>query len=135
VTETFFLPRRELARITSATERAFPREACGLVACARSRSTRTIHVISIENTSMYPYAFHMDVVALSRARRAAYRRSLVPLGYFHSHPSGAPDPSWLDRRSMDRSRSWWLIYSRPLRTLRMVRGDRRGIERACVLIR
>jgi len=135
VRETFVLPRRQFVRLQSAAERAFPGEACGLIAATRSGSTRKLFLLPVENASSHPHAFRMAPVGLSEARRAAARRGLAALGYFHTHPSGDPHPSWLDRRSMGRSGAWWLIYSHPRRTLRMTREGRGGIERARLVIR
>lgn len=73
---------------------ALPHEACGLLLGRAFIETAT----RCANVHPAPEAhFEIDPQALVDAHRAARGGNVRVLGYWHSHPSGPPEPSATDR--------------------------------------
>lgn len=82
----------ELLRLANAEH---PREVCGLLL---GRDALVQEVRSCKNVHPQPTNhFEIDPQALIDAHRAARAGGPQVLGYFHSHPSGPPEPSATDR--------------------------------------
>lgn len=104
-------------RISSALLRRLVRladsgpERCGIL---RGRGTRVVRIDLTENVAADPLThFEIDPAALIAAHRSARRRgALEILGWFHSHPQGAPEPSPTDAASAAADGSLWLIAGR-----------------------
>ncbi len=109
-----------------------PREACGLLGGRREGDAVRLYVLPVRNAARSPNIFVMTAQRLSAARATLRRRRLVLCGCFHTHPTLGPEPSWLDRRSMERFALWWLVYSRRSRRLTMIRTRAGRLERARV---
>jgi len=89
------LTRAVLERISSEAARAVPEEACGLLL---GRQGRIQQVVSAPNVHPTPQThFEIDPQALVDAHRAARQGGPEVLGYYHSHPIGAAEPSATDR--------------------------------------
>lgn len=74
---------------------AYPRECCGLLfgdasAIAAHRPAANVHVEP-------ETCFEIDPKALIDAHRTMREGGVRLVGYYHSHPSGAPEPSATDR--------------------------------------
>ncbi len=85
---------------------AFPQEACGLLlgrTCIET-ATRCTNVHPAPETH-----FEIDPQALVDAHRAARGGDVQVLGYWHSHPSGPPEPSATDRSHATRDDRVWAI--------------------------
>ena len=84
-----------------------PREACGLLL---GRNNRIEEVRPCANVHPDPDRhFEIDPQALIEAHRAARSGGPHVLGYFHSHPSGPPEPSATDRASGTGDGRVWAI--------------------------
>ncbi len=83
-----------IAAILAEAERAHPDEACGLLlgapAIAQAISTANVHPTPRTH-------FEIDPLALIAAHKAERSGGPVLAGYWHSHPSGPPEPSATDR--------------------------------------
>jgi len=94
----------ELLRLARA---AHPHEACGLLLGADGR---IVEVRPCANVHSQPSAhFEIDPQALIDAHRAARSGGPEVLGYFHSHPSGPPEPSATDRAQATGDGRVWAI--------------------------
>lgn len=99
-----------LAAMRAAAAAAHPHEACGLLLgegahIAAVRATRNVHPAPGTR-------FEIDPQALINAHRAA-RGEGAPqvVGYFHSHPRGAPAPSAADQACAARDGRIWAIVA------------------------
>lgn len=86
-------------RIAAWAREASPEEACGALVGRRKGDERLI-VEAVRLDNIAPAARHarflIDPRRLADLARAAERRGLSVLGYFHSHPTGAAVPSRTD---------------------------------------
>lgn len=95
-----------LARI-AAEAAASPDEICGLLFGMADRIERAQ---SCPNVAADPlYRFEIDPAALLAAHRTARAGGPAILGCYHSHPTGAPDPSPRDAADAAPNRWLWLI--------------------------
>ena len=96
-----------LARILSETAAAHPLECCGILlgeggAILEARPARNVH--STPETH-----FDIDPAVLIDAHRAARAGGPRLAGYYHSHPTGAPEPSATDRAQAAHDGRVWAI--------------------------
>lgn len=98
-----------ITQIRQDSTAAVPREACGLLfgedgAVTKSQTT--------ENTAENPLThFEIDPRALIAALRAERGGGPRLAGYWHSHPSGSPDPSPTDAAMAASDGKLWLIVA------------------------
>jgi proteasome lid subunit RPN8/RPN11 len=103
------LTRAVLEGISAEAARAFPEEACGLML---GRGNRVEHVRPAANVHPTPLShFEIDPQALVDAHRAARAGGPEMLGYSHSHPSGAAEPSTTDRAMATGDGRVWAIVA------------------------
>ncbi len=98
-----------LAAMRAAAAGAHPLEACGILLGEVARITA-----AREAANVHPYPethFEIDPQALIDAHRAARAGGLAVIGYFHSHPSGPPEPSATDRASASGDGRLWAILA------------------------
>jgi proteasome lid subunit RPN8/RPN11 len=126
------ISRTELRRLARAAELAAPAEACGLLGAAGEGGRIRLRVFPLPNATRSPNGFRITRRELAAGCRSLRRRGLILYGCFHSHPTQGAEPSPLDRSSMERFPLWWLIYSRPRRTVCLVRARAGRIDRATV---
>jgi proteasome lid subunit RPN8/RPN11 len=86
-----------------------PQEACGLLLgesgrITEARATANVHPVPATH-------FEIDPQALIDAHRAARAGGAEVVGYFHSHPSGPPEPSATDRASASGDGRVWAIIA------------------------
>lgn len=95
-----------IATILAEAASAHPAEACGLLLGApvidRAVPAANVHPASLTH-------FEIDPIALIAAHKAARAGGPVLAGYWHSHPSGPPDPSATDRASASGDGRVWAI--------------------------
>jgi len=94
------LPRSVLETLEAAARRAFPREACGLLAGRESADDVLVtRMVETENLAPAeaPDRFELDARVHLRLQRDLRGSAEEILGVFHSHPSGRPEPSETDR--------------------------------------
>jgi proteasome lid subunit RPN8/RPN11 len=86
---------------------AQPEEACGLLL------GKGAHILEVRATAnVAPDTvrhFEIDPQALIDAHRAGRSGGPQLIGYYHSHPSGPPEPSATDRASASRDGKIWAI--------------------------
>ena len=87
-----------------------PLEVCGLLLGEGERITAAVETRNVHPSSQTH--FEIDPQALIDAHRAA-RGGAGPevLGYFHSHPSGPPEPSATDRACAAGDGKVWAIIA------------------------
>jgi desampylase len=104
------LTRRVLATLIAAARAAHPQEACGILLGEGGRITAAVAAANIHPDPAT--RFEIDPAALIAAHRAA-REPGAPqvLGYFHSHPEGAPVPSAKDQAMAARDGKMWAIVA------------------------
>lgn len=73
--------------------RAFPREACGLVACACDRPQR---YVAMTNVAAVRTGFEIHPVEFARRELELRQANLWICAFFHSHPGGPARPSLAD---------------------------------------
>ncbi len=86
-----------------------PKECCGLLlgangAIVEARAARNVHPDAARR-------FEIDPVALIAAHRASRSGGLQLVGYYHSHPAGAPAPSRTDREMAAGDGMVWAILA------------------------
>jgi proteasome lid subunit RPN8/RPN11 len=95
--------------IHAAAAAAHPREACGILL---GEGTSITEAIPTNNVHPTPHThFEIDPQALIDAHRAARAGGPQVLGYFHSHPIGAAEPSATDRASASGDGRVWAILA------------------------
>jgi proteasome lid subunit RPN8/RPN11 len=72
---------------------ALPGECCGLLV---GTDDRVLEAVPIRNNAVDPSRYQLDPQAHIEARRAARRRGLDVIGFYHSHPRGVAEPSATD---------------------------------------
>lgn len=103
-----------LAAMRAHAAAAHPHEACGLLLgqgplITEARAVGNVHPAPATH-------FEIDPQALIGAHRAARAGGLQVVGYYHSHPSGPPEPSVTDRASAaGDGRVWAIIAADDLR--------------------
>jgi desampylase len=100
---------------------AFPREACGFLfgtaeAITGHRAAANVHPAPATH-------FEIDSQALIDAHRAMRGGGPRLIGYYHSHPSGPPEPSATDRAQAARDGMIWAIIGEGRVTLWRAGGD------------
>ncbi|MEP2736962.1 MAG: M67 family metallopeptidase [Erythrobacter sp.] len=91
-----------------AAERSAPNEACGILLGDGESITALIPAMNVHPTPQTH--FEIDPQALIDAHRATRNDGPLILGYFHSHPSGDPNPSKTDREMAAGDGLVWAIY-------------------------
>lgn len=98
----------------AAVAAAHPREACGILLgeghrISAARAAANVHPAPETR-------FEIDPQALIDAHRAARAGGPQVIGYYHSHPQGAPEPSATDRAmAAGDGRVWAIIADRDVR--------------------
>ena len=88
------IPRHTLDEIVTHASHARPEECCGLLIGHGAAVTAAVAVPNIAATKDTRY--ELDPAAYIRARREARGRGLEVLGFYHSHPHSAAEPSSTD---------------------------------------
>ncbi|MDZ4139434.1 MAG: M67 family metallopeptidase [Erythrobacter sp.] len=101
--------RDALTTMRAAAAAAHPQEACGLLLgegprITAARVTANVHPAPATH-------FDIDPQALINAHRAARAGGAQVLGYFHSHPIGAAEPSSTDRAMAAHDGRVWAIIA------------------------
>ncbi|KPL69595.1 peptidase [Erythrobacter sp. SG61-1L] len=104
--------------------RAVPEEACGLLLGAGGRITeaRAATNVALDKARH----FEIDPAALIDAHRAERGGGPELVGYYHSHPSGLPEPSVTDREQAAGDGKVWAIAAQGM--VRFWRDDPDGFE-------
>jgi proteasome lid subunit RPN8/RPN11 len=99
--------RAVLEAVREAAASAAPEEACGLLFGIDGVVN---YARCCRNLAADPRRFfELDPVALIAAHRAARQGAAQVIGYFHSHPSGVPEPSAEDQRQASGDGKIWAI--------------------------
>ncbi|MBU2589012.1 MAG: M67 family metallopeptidase [Alphaproteobacteria bacterium] len=101
--------REALAAMRATAVAAHPLEACGLLLGAGARITEARETANVHRAPATH--FEIDPQALIDAHRAARDGGLQVLGYYHSHPNGAPEPSATDRAMAAHDGHIWAIIA------------------------
>ncbi len=97
------------ATLLEEATRAAPLECCGLLL---GRGDRIETALPCANVHDEPERhFEIDPAALIAAHRAARAGGPQVLGYYHSHPSGRPEPSATDRAQASGDGRIWAIVA------------------------
>lgn len=106
---TLHLPAAINAQIRSIAESAYPDECCGILVGQDSASDRHVtSIVTAKNTataSEQHYRFTLDPALLLHTERQAAAGGATVLGFYHSHPDHAAQPSEFDRAHA------WSFYS------------------------
>ena len=86
--------RNVLSQVAAHAHDTLPAECCGVLI---GRADEVVEAIRAANLSDDPNRYAMDPKAHIDARRAARARGLDVVGFYHSHPHSAPEPSARDR--------------------------------------
>ena len=96
-----------LATIVDHAAAALPAEACGI---AVGSGDMICAAIPARNVAAAPAtAFEIDPQALFDVQRAARRDGTSVVGWYHSHPDGAAEPSAIDAARAAGDGKLWLI--------------------------
>lgn len=102
-----------LERLLAEAQAAAPCECCGLLL---GHVDTVIAIQPAANVHPSPAAhFEIEPAALIAAHRAARRGGPQVVGYYHSHPSGPPEPSATDRALAAPDGKVWAIIGRDAR--------------------
>lgn len=116
--------RSPVDRILAEAAAAHPRECCGLL-LGEGATIRAIE--PARNLHPTPEThFEIDPRTLIGAHRAARGGGAQVMGYYHSHPSGPPEPSPADRAMAAHDGRVWAIAGRG--EVRFWRDDEAGFE-------
>jgi proteasome lid subunit RPN8/RPN11 len=87
------LPRAAVATMVAHARRTAPAECCGVLVGA---GDRVIEAVPANNLSPDPNRFLLDPKTHIAAERDARGRGLAVVGFYHSHPHSAAQPSPTD---------------------------------------
>jgi proteasome lid subunit RPN8/RPN11 len=87
------LPRQAVATMVAHAQRTAPAECCGVLVGA---DDRVIEAVPAKNLSPDPNRFLLDPKTHIAAERDARGRGLAVVGFYHSHPHSAAQPSPTD---------------------------------------
>lgn len=97
------------ATLLAEAAKAYPLEACGLLL---GQDGVIKQAVPVRNVHPDPQRhFELDPAALITAHRAAREGGPQVLGYYHSHPTGATNPSATDRASASGDGRIWAIVA------------------------
>ena len=99
--------RDVLEALREAATRADPCEACGLLLGESAQVTGFVETANVHSTPRTH--FEIDPQALIDAHRAARSGGPKLMGYFHSHPHGASEPSQTDQDMAPGDGKLWAI--------------------------
>ena len=113
-----------LAGLRDEAARAHPCECCGILLGSGDRITalqpaRNVHPEPMRQFEIAPQA----LIDAHRAERAGGPRVM---GYYHSHPTGMPEPSATDQRQAARDGRIWAIIAGD--EVRLWRDHKHGFE-------
>lgn len=110
-----------MATLLAEAASAAPAEACGLLLGAGRRIDEAQPAANIAADPLRH--FEIDPAALIAAHRAAREGGAAVLGYYHSHPIGAAEPSATDRaQASGDGRIWAIIAGGEVRCWRDLPG-------------
>lgn len=88
---------------------AHPRECCGLLLGSDRAISGILPTANVHPTPLTH--FEIDPQALIDAHRAQRKGGPAIVGYYHSHPAGAPDPSATDAAQASGDGRIWAIIA------------------------
>jgi desampylase len=105
-------------------EVAEPQECCGLLL---GNNGVVDHILLTANVARNPdQEFEIDPIALIAAEKTERQGGPAILGYFHSHPNGAVEPSPKDAYMADADGRIWLIIAKGRITAWQTESDGAG---------
>ncbi|WP_332459776.1 M67 family metallopeptidase [Croceicoccus marinus] len=114
--------------IAASASRAAPREACGLLLGRGSRIDALSETVNVAPDPLRH--FEIDPAALIAAHKAERAGGQQLIGYFHSHPSGLPEPSATDQAQAARDGRVWAIAT-PAGEIGWFVSEEDGFARLC----
>src|SRR5690349_20202124 len=84
-----------------------PREACGIIGGSDDRASMMIPVPNVAPDPVTTY--RLDDMVLGRTLMEFHAQGLSAIGFYHSHPAGAPIPSKMDIRQATYPNTAYLI--------------------------
>lgn len=97
-----------LDALQNAAERAYPREACGILLGKSERITQFVETANVHPSPQTH--FEIDPQALIDAYRAERSGGEQVIGFFHSHPKGPAKPSATDQAMSSGDGKIWAIW-------------------------
>jgi desampylase len=102
--------RSVVERLLAEAANAAPAEACGLLLGPAGTNARIDQVQPAANVADAPcLRFEIDPAALIAAYKAERADGATLVGYYHSHPTGGPEPSAVDRAEAAGDGKVWAI--------------------------
>ncbi|MBV8971383.1 MAG: M67 family metallopeptidase [Sphingomonadaceae bacterium] len=110
-----------LAAILAHAAAAAPAEACGLVLGAESRIDAAVPAVNVAERP--ERGFEIDPATLLRVHREARGSGRSVVGWYHSHPNGARQPSATDAaRAVEDGRLWLIAAAGQVTAWRAAAG-------------
>ncbi len=109
MTVTVELTNDQCEMITRESEKAFPRECCGLLIGTGDDPVTVTDVVIAENVAESPSRFLVDPQCQFDWMRKLRGTSDRIVGLYHSHPNGRCDPSAYDAEMAIEPEQIWLI--------------------------
>ncbi|MEL6487842.1 MAG: M67 family metallopeptidase, partial [Pseudomonadota bacterium] len=100
--------RQVMAAIEEAARAAHSHECCGILLGADGDITQALPARNVHTDPAT--RFEIDPQALIDAYRAERKGGAAVLGFYHSHPKGAPAPSAIDAQLASRDGRIWAIH-------------------------
>jgi proteasome lid subunit RPN8/RPN11 len=88
-----------------------PRECCGIL-LGRFEDDEIVQAVAAANLAASPNRYEIDPRDHIAARRIARQSDLTILGFYHSHPHSAPEPSETDLAEVTYRDAFYLIVGR-----------------------
>ena len=92
--DSLLIPDKIMSEMLEHCRRAYPNEACGILAGSGNRAER---IFPAENVNPSPYSYEMSSTGQMRILREIKTSGLSVVAIYHSHPESAPYPSSTDR--------------------------------------
>lgn len=106
------LKKSDYEKILEYAQKCLPEEACGLIAGKEENGVKHIEeVYLLENTDHSNEHFNISPKDQLNAIKDMRKKSLIPLGNWHSHPESPSRPSEEDKRLFFDSKARYLILS------------------------
>ncbi len=90
------LRKEHLTQITAHARREYPKECCGALVGKKGIHKEVREVHPSRNVRSGAYEYELDPRELLEVFRHADEERLEVLGFYHSHPDIAPNPSQID---------------------------------------
>lgn len=125
----YVFPADEIEKVLASAERAFPKEASGLLLRQEFGRFTLLSLTETSNDENTPLSFRIRDEAIEKIAKCLKGSGKTICGVSHSHVVGQARPSSIDCAATKARGDLWLIYSVAYRNLRLFEWDGMAFQR------